>query len=226
MSALYNAYVRDIHKELDLFAYWEPTDPPLQLGDFGEMDGKKFNRKGNIKEFGKIILKERQSAGSDRYYQSEKDVNFSSKVGAVSTGAAKGTVTISFSKSDAFVFRGEDITIKEIDNLSAVEDFLVDVYKDKGKEWRLSYVVVTKISLPKRLLAILSQSKGSSVTLSGKVSQAVTGIASVNLEDLTVTSTKGTVSVYIDNDGGTTPLFALHEIKDPITKKAFLTEYK
>ena len=31
MSALYNAYVKDIHKELDLFAYWEPTDPPLRL---------------------------------------------------------------------------------------------------------------------------------------------------------------------------------------------------
>lgn len=225
MSALYNAYVKDIHKELDLFAYWEPTDPPLRLGDYGEMDGKKFNRIGNINRFGKITLKERQSTGIDRYYQSEKDVSFSSTVGVGSTGA-KGKVTISFAKSDAFVFKAEDVTINEVDNLPALEDFLVDVYKEKGKDWRLSYVVVTKIHLPKRFLAILSQSKDSSVTLSGKVSQAVTGIASVNLEDLTVTSTKGTVSIYNDSDGGTTPLFALHEIKDPITKKAFLTEYK
>jgi len=225
MSALYNAYVRDIHKELDLFAYWEPTDPPLQLGDYGEMDGKKFNRMGNIKAFGKITLKERQSTGIDRYYQSEKDVSFSTKLGVGST-VAKGTVTISFAKSDTFVFRAEDITIKEIDNLPTLEDFLVDVYKDKGKNWRLSYVVVTKINVPKRFLSILSQSKDTSVTLSGKVSKAVTGIASVNLEDLTVTSTKGTVSIYHDRDGGATPIFALHEIKDPITKKAYLTEYK
>lgn len=225
MSALYNAYVKDIQKELDLFAYWEPTDPPLELGDYGEMDGKKFNRIGNIKRFGKITLKERYSAGIDRYYQSEKDVSFSSKLGASGTGA-NGTVTISFAKSNAFVFKAEDVTVKEVENLTTLEDFLVDVYKKSGKDWRLSYVVVTKIDLPKRLLAILSQSKDSSITLGGKVSQAVTGIAGVNLKNLSITSTKGTVSVYNDNDGGTTPLFGLHEIKDPITKKAFLTEYK
>ena len=224
MAAIYNAYTREIHQELDLFAYWTPVDPPLQLGEYGEMDGKKFNRIGNIREFGSLSLRQRESTSFPIAYQSKDQVHFKTILNGSSAGSK---LTVELAKKDSIFLKGEDFTVTEIENLVDVEKFLVDVYKRKGKDWRLSYVVVTKLYIPKRLLILVSQQENSAVTLTGKVSRQVTRAADVNLQELAITSVDGDVVSFQNSNGAaTTPLFALHEIKDPITRKPFLTEYR
>ena len=226
MSTLYKGYLSEIHKELGRFAYWQPTDPALRLGDYGEMDGKEFILRGNVKDFGSFNIDERESTGVKIAYQSEGQVHFHTEVG-VSGSGSKGTVKVSFDKKESVFVKAEDITVKTVQNIEALESFLVDVYHRKGKDWKLSYVVVTTRLVSRRFMIMIAQDKDTSVTLSGNVSKQVTGAVDIDLEDLSVNSTKGNVALY-QNIGGTvlTPFFNLHDLKDPITKKAHLEEYK
>jgi hypothetical protein len=223
---LYKSYTKEIHKELDHFAHWMPSDLPVKLGDYGTMEGKRFNYLGNIKEFGKIKIKrsEPRTVG-DMAYSSKEDVDFHTKVQG-NGGGAKGSVDISFKGQNAVFLKLEEVTSAKITNLNTVEDFLVDVYKRKGNDWMLKYVVVTERIISKRFLIAISEERDTRLTLEGKVSKGPMSASKIELEDLSFGKQKGIINIY-DNPKGVvlTPLFRLHEIKDPITKKPHLAAY-
>ena len=223
---LYKNYTKEVHKELDNFAHWTPSHLPVNLGDYGTMEGKRFNYLGNIKEFGKIKIEHNKPrAIGDIGYASRKDVEFRTKIQG-NGGGAGGSVDIAFKGKESVFLKLEEVTAMKIRNLNTVEDFLVDVYKRKGNDWMLKYVLVTERIISKRFLIAISEERDTKLTLTGKVSKTVTKSMDINLKDLSYGKQKGIINVY-DNPKGVvlTPLFLLHKMKDPVTKKPHLAAY-
>lgn len=226
MTALFKQYTKEIHKERDYFAQWEPLDVPLRLGDYGTMESFRFNRIGNISEFGKINIKTRESPAIGMDYTTDKHVNITSTVGAKGTGA-NGKLNIDFDKKESIFMKLEKMTSIAIDNLDDVGDFVVDVYHRKGKDWKLEHVFVNQLYMSRRFLIAISKENDTKLTLSGKVSRIITQSVDIDLEDLTITATKGAMATYYnDRNLEKTPLFSLHQVKDPITAKAYHAPYK
>ena len=228
MAGIDDAYARNMHKQRDYFVAWEPTSI-YQLGDFGEMDGKVFKKLGTLKDL-KIPIKVRTEKTGDMDYQSEGVFITHADVGVQGAGAmkkAEGNLEVKFTQSNGILFKASDITTEYIDNIYDVGDRLVKLYKDKGHDWRLSNVVITELKKADYLLVLISRESGGSVKLSGKVPIKADGVkvADLNIRDLSVSTSSSKVDKYTAK-GGSTPLFQLHEVKDPITKSAFFTEYK
>jgi hypothetical protein len=229
-GGLEEEYTNAVYKELDIFATSEPLAPAMRLGDFGSMEKKEFVREGAVGRFGNITLQERKTSGGVLEFQTKGDVTVNSTLGAAGTGA-NGEVRINFAKKDAVFMRLEELEIVEVGNVARLEEFLIDVYKRNGKDWRLSNVVVTKRYLSRRFLIIVSRENDTRVTLSGKVSRAVTSVADINLKDLTISSKRGSMVVfdYMSPPSPAdqkTPLIALHELKDSVFGSPKLVEYK
>ncbi|MCA9681077.1 MAG: hypothetical protein KC431_12430 [Myxococcales bacterium] len=222
--ALDNAYVNEIFRQLGYFAAWAP-DTSYDLGDYGSMDGKQFEKLGNIKKW--ISPKAKSEGGSDNdyiYYTSTGSVNVTSSVGAKdASGSAEVSVNISFSRENSIFFLAQRVTTIKTGNLERVGDKLVDVYKQKGKDWRLSYVWIEEIKQAAQLQVVISQSSSASIKLSGRAQVGAGGIVGINFGGLATVKKNAVVEFRGDHK---TPLLRLYEVKDPITKKAFYTEYR
>ncbi|MCA8957857.1 MAG: hypothetical protein KDC87_17405 [Planctomycetes bacterium] len=220
------AYAKEIHKQLDYFAAWDPTNK-FSLGDFGQMEGKVFKRLGNVKKFGIQFTTEKFASGPITY-TSSGNTNVNVDVGAKDkNGKNQVDVKVTFSKTKSILLQVEGVTTERIKNIGKFGDALVDLYKAKGKDWKLSYVVITEVKRSKGGCVLISKEADSKVTLSGKAEIKKSGakLADVDLRDFSVGVTKGKVYGQPWNSE-CTPLFQLHEVKDPITKKAYFTEYK
>lgn len=222
--AVYRTYTNDIHRELDLFAAWEPNDA-VALGDYGQMEGKKFNRLANISRFGVRFATHKQPVGADSLdYTSSSGVSINTDIsGSAAGGTAQGKIVFKFSKSDTIVLQHECIEREEITDLVSLGDRIEDIYKRKGDDWKLSYVIVTSLVRSRGVLALISESSSASVTLSGKV--PVSGVK-LNVNDVSITSSSGQIAKYHSPNSIVTPLFQLHELKDPLIGGPKFVQYK
>lgn len=226
LNGLDSAYTREIHRELDLFAAWAPASE-FGLGDYGEMDGKMFKKLGNIRRFGIDIRKKVHDSGPFDY-NSSGSVALGLDVGAKD---AKGDYAVDlklgFSKEKSILFMADGVTTERIENIGAVGDALVDLYKERGKDWKLSYVVITELKRVSSGLVVISSDSDCKVTVSGKAAIKKDGakLGDLDLRDLSVQVTKGKAFTQTLS-AKSTPLFQLHEVKDPLLKKPFFTEYK
>ncbi|MBL8896383.1 MAG: hypothetical protein JNM84_02090 [Planctomycetes bacterium] len=226
LSGLDSAYTKEIHRELDLFAAWEPSSR-FDLGDYGEMDGKMFKKLGNIKRFGINIRKKTYESGPFDY-SSSGAISLGLDIGAKdSKGDYSVDLKLDFSKEKSILFMADGMTTERIENIGAVGDALVELYKEKGKDWKLSYVVITEVKRASSGLVVISQDADTKVTVSGKAAIKKDGakIADIDLRNLAVQVTKGKAFTQTLS-AESTPLLQLHEVKDPLLKKPFFTEYK
>lgn len=211
----FKEYCDEIHDNLDYFARWFPTDAPVKVGDYGTMEGDKFNPLGNLRELGVIVGFDSDDSTDDSItYVSSKNVSFSSKLGVSVPGVAGGSVTVSFSKKNSILLIAEDITYGSMKNITKLGAKLDELHKDN--KWKSSYVFVSKRVISRKFLVAISDSDSCSIKLSGNVSKTVTGGADINLDELGYSSMSGSVSVYNHVDGTVkTPLFELYEWKNP-----------
>lgn len=219
-------YAKEIHKGLDYFAAWEPTNQ-IALGDYGEMEGQVFKRLGNIKRFGIAIRVKRTDCGPLTFTSSGSTAVDVDVGGKDAKGENQVDIKVSFSKENSVLFKADSVTTERIENLAAVGDKLVDLYKQKGKDWKLSYVVVTELKRAGSGCVLIAKQADTQVKLSGKAAVKKDGatLANIDLRDFSVGVKKGSAfDTTWSKD--CTPLFQLHEVKDPITKKAFFTEYR
>ena len=222
--ALDNSYLKEIQKQLGYFGAWSP-DTTYAIGDYGNMDGKQFEKLGNIKKW--IEPKTRGEGGTEQiYYTSAGDVNVKSTIGAKdTTGKVQVDVEISFAKENSIFFLAQNVTTVSTANIGAVGDKIVDVYKRSGNDWKLSYVWIAEIKQAAYLKVIISQSSNARIKLSGKAPVVVSGVPVANIDfSALMTKSKNAVSEFQGTNK--TPLLRFYEVKDPITKKAFYTEYK
>lgn len=222
---LFNSYCDEIHKELDLFANWEPTASPLQLGDYGLMEsGNRFNPIGNIRDFG-IKIESRESPSGTISYESKSQLRYNIPVKG--TGAIPAKLDVTFEKKNSVMMIIEELTISDIKNLTDVGKKLCDYSKSKGEVWKMSYKFVTTRHISRRFFVAISEDKETGVTFSGKVPAAVTGVEGISLKNLKYSSKRGNVAVFDHNVGTVkTPLFLLYEIKDPAFSARYIAPFK
>ena len=217
-------YLKEIQKNLGYFAAWLPSDS-FELGEYGAMDGKQFERLGRINRW--ITPNPSSKSGGTIFYTSKGDVSWKVDFGvADASKKASVDVKISFKKKSSIFFLAQETTVVTTKNLRQVGEKLVDVYKEKGKDWKLEYVWISDLVKAKRLLVLIALESGVSVTLSGKLPITYQGkeVAELDLRELSLTKGMSSVTKFDPTDA--TPLFRLYEVKDPITKKAYYTEYK
>jgi hypothetical protein len=211
----FKEYCDEIHDNLDYFARWFPADEPVQVGDYGTMEGDKFNPLGNLRDLGVIVGFDSDDSTNDSIsYASSKDVSFNSKVGVNLPGVAGGSITVSLGKKNSIFLLAEDITYASMKNITKLGAKLDELHK--ANKWKTSYVFVSKRVISRRFLVAIADSDNSSFKLSGTVSKAVTGVADIRLDDLSYGSVSGSVSKFNHVDGTVkTPLFELYEWKNP-----------
>jgi hypothetical protein len=222
--SLDNSYLKEIQKELGYFAAGV-VDRTYAVGDYGDMDGKQFERLGNISKW--IDPKSSTENGSETiYYTSAGEVDVVTKIGAKDvTGKAQVDISISFSKENSIFFLAQNVKTIVTANLAPVGNKIVDVYHQPGNAWKLSYVWIAEVKQAGFFKLIVSQSSQANVRLSGKVPLLASGVPVANIDFSVLTTTEKNAVIEVGGPDQT-PLFRLYEVKDPITAKAYYTEYK
>lgn len=225
MAQADKTYLSELQKQWGYFPAWLPTTR-YELGDYGDMQGKQFEELGNIRAW--VTSKPRSERnGTSMYYTSKGDVSVNVDWGAAdATKQASVDLKISFGKKSSIFFLAQDTTTVTTQNLAQVGDKIVDVYKQSGNAWKLSYVWIEELIEAEYLTVLIALESNVSVTLSGKLPISYKGVPVANLDLRNFSVTRNASSVSYFHGSNLTPLFRLYEVKDPVTKKAFYTEYK
>jgi hypothetical protein len=183
MKNMANAYADDIHNNFQmLYANWLPGNP-LQLGDYGLMQGGLLNRMGNIAEK-EIAFTPRADAKSvdQEYYSADSvEVKFNAKgSGTISGGPTiKASLDIIFSSQNSVFFYAAGCLVKSIEDKNTVGDQILKLVEQD--QWNTEFVVVTDIVASDKTTVVISGSEQGGITL--EASSAV--IPNISLGDIT-----------------------------------------
>src|SRR5258707_157619 len=116
-------YVSAVRREIDRYAVWEPGQP-LELGDYGELHGKTFEKRGNIRDF-KVAAKELSGAPALYEFTSAGTTIAEVKAEAsLSTGAVESVPKLAlefkFSRENGLVIRAAQSHTIQVSNLQDV----------------------------------------------------------------------------------------------------------
>lgn len=220
MAGIDTIYTRELHKELGMYAAWTP-DTTFRLGDYGETDGRVFKRLGNITDDFNIAIQSEQFDDRELSYTSEGAVAVKVEAEVDSQGRTNGNakLNVDFDQSNAIFFQAVGVKTQRIKNMKAVGDALIAVYNRRGREWRLNMAVVTELRRADNVVALVSKKRNVGVRLRGRIQNGKErNPTTIDLRDLSVTVQNADVSSFTDNNGAT-PLFTLHQVRDPLTSK-------
>lgn len=224
MAQMDKTYINEIQKQFGYHPAWAPNRP-YELGDYGDPQNDQFEMLGNIRKW--VTPKPSSHASGPMYYTSTGDVkvNVDFRVADV-TKQAQVDLKINFAKKWGIFFLAQNPTVITTQNLEQVGDKIVSTYKKSGKDWRLSYTWIAELIKAEYLTVLIALDSSTDITLSGKLPITAQGVpvAQLDLRNFSVTKNASRVMTY--QGANLTPLFRLYEVKDPITKKAYYTEYK
>lgn len=224
MAQADKTYLKELQKQWGYFGAWLPTTC-YQLGDYGTMQGDQFEKLGSISKW--ITPKPLCKSSGSMYYVSTGDVSVNVDFGVADvTKQMAVDLKISFARKSSLFFLAQETTTVTTQNLEAVGDKIVSIYHQKGKDWRLEDVWIAELIEAEYLTVLIALESNASVTLSGKLPLQYAGVPIANLDLRNFSVTKGMASVSQFKGANVTPLFRCYEVKDPITKKAYYTEYK
>ena len=215
-------YVQEISKKTNYRANWLP-DKPMNIGDIGKLSDGIFTLYSTLEQQG-IPIRVRESGSSlNLDYTSNDSVKITNgldtSVSAAGIPGAAGKLLykIDFQRSEGVVFQITDSKKIIIENLSEIENSILEKYKKSV--WDLGWVVVTEVVKTDSATIIINT--GGSNTLEFEVSGDV-GIKSVNLADtslgLKLLRESGS-STKIIAQTNLTPLYVTKGISDPLFGK-------
>jgi len=215
-------YVQEISKKTNYRANWLP-DKPMNIGDIGKLSDGIFTLYTTLEQQG-IPLKIRESPSSLSFdYTSNDSVKISNgldtSVGLAGVPLAEGKLIckIDFQKTEGIVFQISDSKKVLIENLSEIENQILEKYKKSV--WDLGWVVVTEIVRTDSATIIVNT--GGSNTMEFEVSGDV-GLKSVNLADTSLGMRlirESGSSTKIIAQTNLTPLYVTKGISDPLFGK-------
>jgi len=221
MSNIASLYSDEVKKNFKvLYANWEPGGP-IELGDYGLMDGNIFIPQGKLKndfpEFaGNVIQITPDPTKDQKEFKSESgvEVNLLSK-GSVSesgTTLIKASLEVKFSNKDSIFFNAADCTTTRITNKAKIGEILKQLLKDR--KWQKEYCVVTDLVEAGRTIIAISQSNNSGISFEADSPT----VEKINLADagikINITSERS-IGYKVDAAEGLFILFGLCKIKNP-----------
>lgn len=157
-------YATSIRKEIDRYAVWEPGEP-LQLGDYGLLHDKTFEKRGNISEFGATFHHAESKPAlyeftSDGTTMSEASVDGSTTVGG--PGGSRFSLEFKFSRDHGLVIRAAESYTTEISDLHMLAMAL-----RKLPRWEFRWKIVAVLRTASNATILMSRSANSSVKIEG-----------------------------------------------------------
>lgn len=148
MKSIGEIYTESVRENLKpLFANWEPGKP-VELGDYGQLDGATFIHIGNVKDLG-ISFETRYDETKDRKSFSSRgsaEIKFHSKGAAPIKGIAsvKAKLEVNFSSEEAVFFNAAECHYFMMKNKSALGREIMKLYERNGKENGLWLLILLK----------------------------------------------------------------------------------
>jgi len=219
MSKIAHLYSDEVKKNFEVFyANWEPGGP-VELGDYGFMNGNIFIPHGKLKndftEFaGGMIQFSTDTTKDLKEFKSDGgvEVNLVPKgsVNMYGIAVVKASLDIRFSKTDSVYFHAADCTTTRISNKAKIGEVLKQLYKE-GK-WDNDYYVVTDLVQAGRTIIAISQDRNSGISFEAESPL----IEKINLADagikLNISSEKS-IGYKVDAEEGLDILLGLCKLR-------------
>ncbi|MGA7076004.1 MAG: hypothetical protein WBZ42_05600, partial [Halobacteriota archaeon] len=183
-------YAKIVHNQWDRVPVWLPNQK-VDIGDFGTIDDKCFQRLGNIKKF-KIDVEKRKSRTASLVLTSSGAYTVKSTINPPNVGPAKAEVKVDFQGDTCVIFQSKDCTSESIENLSDVNSKIVKLHKENDDQysggWDKGWYWVSEVVKAKPCIILGSFARGSSVTFTVNVPVTqIQGIGDLlNIGDLDV----------------------------------------
>lgn len=214
-------YLKEISKKTKYRANWLP-DKPLNVGEVGKIEDGIFTLYTTLEQQGIPMIVKESPFGHDFDFTSNDSVkvDFNGQESAmVDTGLPK-KCKVEFLKPEGVLFQMSDSVRIIIENLSAIENLILEKYK-KGI-WDLGWVVVTEIIRPQSATILINS--GDSNALEFEITKKTeSDIRSISLADSSlglrlIHEMAPTTTMYIAQDN-LTPLYVIKGISDPLFGK-------
>jgi len=208
-------YTEEVHDHLSpYYANWEPGEP-LQLGDYGTLDGDKFDRLGNIRTFGISFDVRSDKVGDQKKFSSEGTRERSGGASAEGTVNsvvdAKAELAITFTRKNSVFFNAANCTTDSIEDIADVGRKLIDMYEN-DERWKKKWVVVTHIVTASNTIIAVGTKAQSSVTFEVAGDTKTIDLADASIDLKVASRDEGLYTVDSLNGRGITPLMKLHRI--------------
>lgn len=171
-----------------LYGVWEPGSP-VELGDYGVMEGNIFVHQGNLKEFDELkdfkITIRKDKTEDDKTFSSQTGVDFQIKprVGANLKGIpVNASIDFTFSKENAVFFNAAGCVVEMIENKYQLGEKLLEIHRNDKKRWKKEFVLVTQIVISERALILISTSNDFSISFEADAKVPVIDLANAALE--------------------------------------------
>lgn len=210
--SLAKRYTREIRKQLKRFAAWEPGTP-LQLGDYGQLDGALFQRIGNVSQLG-VAFSALDDGTSDRIsYASKGAVDFSTDLDADADVPAavrgKAALKVSFKTESAVMFNAADVHFEAMADQRELGRQILELYAEG--EWDARHSIIVELSRAGSTTVIISAGSSASILL-----VAEGDVPNVDLADASLKiapSVERNIGYKAIAEAGMTPLFGLARVK-------------
>ncbi len=208
-------YTEEVHDHLSpYYANWEPGEP-LQLGDYGTLNGDTFDRLGNISTFGIGFNVRRDTVGDQKKFSSEGTKERSGGVGAEGTvnGVvdAKAELAVTFTRKNSVFFNAAECTADSIEDIAEVGKKLIDMYEN-DERWKKKWVVVTHVVTAGNTIIAVGTKAQSSVTFEVVGETKTIDLADASIDLKVANRDEGLYTIDSLNGRGITPLMKLHRI--------------
>lgn len=221
MSNISKLYSKELKKNFKiLYANWEPG-APIELGDYGVMNGDIFIPMGKLtedfEEFqGNVIKTVLDPTKDHKSFKSEKgvDVNLKSKGTLNASGVilAKAELEIKFSSKDSIFFNAAECVTNRISNKAEIGKILKKMLKEK--KWKKKYCVVTDVVKAGKTIIAISESNSSSISFKASSDE----VESINLADAAIGldfKSESSIGYRVDAVEGLDIMIGLSKIKNP-----------
>ncbi len=207
-------YTDEVHSHLHpWYANWEPGEP-INIGDYGRMDGDIFIREGHISTFLPDFLLEtvRDRTADHKKFSSEGVQEVA--IGADGRGNVGGAADVSaglrleFSRKKGVFFNAAECTTVSLKDKTGLGKEIMKLYRNDT--WKKKWVIVTDLVKAKATTVAVSASKNSSITIQAKGDAAEFDLADASI-DLKFTNS-GSVGYTVEAEKGLIPLIKLSGI--------------
>jgi len=208
-----------LHRQHGWYTSDSFTNAPV--GSWGTKDGHLFERLGDLKSI-KMGVPDpvlHSVSRTPRWFtDSGVTVGNWAVKGAVPGGLTSLAVKLEFSSKYSIACFLSSYTEVQMENLDAVGDALVDLYRRPGKDWKLSRKWVYTALQVKSGFIVMSRDRDTTVTLSGQGQLNAGGVPiQINADGFVSSASSSVEMVGLEN---ITPFDKLCEVSDSLFEKA------
>ncbi|MCL6102726.1 MAG: hypothetical protein M1292_09580 [Bacteroidetes bacterium] len=221
MGSIANVYADAVKKHFKvLYGNWEPG-APIELGDYGVMEGNIFIPMGKLKkdfpEFeGDFLQFTPDQTKDNKEFKSEVGVEVSllpkGSLSVQGVELAKATLDIKFSSKNMVYFNAAGCTTTRITNKAKLGEVLKQLLS--AGRWKKEYCVVTDLVQTERAIIAISNSGNAGISIEADSPL----IEKINLADASIKmslKTEKDIGYKVPADEGLMLLIGICKIKNP-----------